>query len=174
MARKCLYVLMVVVLTAGAAGSVRAGGEKGQAGISLTAAEVTPMFMGRFWVSDNVTLEPELGITQVSLGDSDDGDATRFIPGLGLAFHLRPGQEFRPYFGFRFNFDMLSANDETYTDVAMGLVFGGEYFFDRHFSVSGEYQMAIVMTDEDISPSFFPIDATIMQSTQLLGVNFYF
>jgi len=163
-------VLLMVLIACSVA---MAGGNRGQVGIGLTVTETAPVFMARIWVSNMVTFEPEFGIAHLSI-DRPSGSATRYLPGLGFLYHFREGADLRPMLGIRMNIDLLSANDGSYSDIIFGPVLGAEYFISTYFSISGEYQLAVLVTDDELSPSFLASDATYVQSAQLLSVHFYF
>lgn len=129
-----------------------------------------PTFTFRYWSSETFTVEPSFGF--VYIGHNHRDDEARLVPGLGLAYHLRPNTNMRPYIAFRLGLDM-EVNGEARTDVILGPAFGAEYFFSDRFSISGEYRIAVVLTDEDSSPSPLASDATYIITFQLLSLHFY-
>ena len=152
--------------------NLMAGGVKGQKGIGFSATDVTPTFKSVIWVSDNVKFEPSIAFASFS---PDEGDGlTRFIPGLGILYSFRVGEPIRPFVGIRGAFDMLSADGESYSDIMFAPAVGAEYFFSDHFSVAGEYQMQIIMADDQLSPNFYSAGSTMIESAEMLSVHFYF
>lgn len=150
-----------------------AGGGKGDFGIGLTVTESSPAFVARIWTGDSFSLEPHISFAHISPNNS--GGITRWGPGLGIINHWRTGQELRPFFGARGELDILAGGPEKYVDVAVGPVFGAEYFLSDDFSVTGEYQLVFLFTDDVLSPSLnLQPSSTYINSVQLLGVTFYF
>lgn len=151
---------------------VFAGGKAGQVGIGLSATDIAPNFMVHIWATDNITIEPSFVLSNFS--PKEDGEYTRYAPGLGLLYHWGNAKNIRPYAGFRGALDILSGGGNNYSDIVLGPVFGGEYFFSDHFSVSGEYQIQILITDDKLSPNLLPADATYENTAAFLSVHFYF
>jgi len=163
-----LFTISLMLLSS----SLIAGGAKGQKGIGFSATDVTPTFKSVIWVSDNVKFEPSIAFASFS---PDEGDGlTRFIPGLGILYSFRVGEPIRPFVGIRGSFDMLSADGESYSDMMIAPAVGAEYFFSDHFSVAGEYQMRIIMADDQLSPNFYSAGSTMIESAEMLSFNFYF
>lgn len=151
----------------------KADAETGSLGIGLAASESSSTFLVRVWTSPKFTIEPTLALLRFSpkIGDSQ----TRLAPGLGLIYHGRQGESMRPLVGVRFELDMLITDGSDLMDVHLAPVFGGEYFFSKSFSVSGEYQFVFIFTDDSVSPDIsLRANSTYLLSSQLLSVNFYF
>ena len=151
--------------------SVLAGGKDNQFGIGLTVTESSPSLMLRYWMSDYATFEPEFAFSRVKT--DDDSKATEYIPGFGILYHWNPQSNLRPYVGVRVIADIMSGNDETYTDFYTNLLFGCEYFISDRFSITGEYRFTVISTDSDFSPSWLTPSATYLNTGQMLSVHFY-
>lgn len=160
---------IVILLTS----TAMAGGTKGQVGFGFKVTDQSSVIHARIWVSNSLTIEPTFGYSSVDPGSSYS-ETKRLAPGIGLLYHFRPEQELRPYVGLRFEAAMLSASDETFTDIGIAPLFGCQYFFSEHFSISGEYLITYVKTDKDFSASQTYRDATYINTTQAVLVNFYF
>ncbi len=160
--------LIVLALCASAAASGRAR----QLGIGLGITETSTDFMVNFWLSEYFSLEPSFAFRDLS--PEGDGGFTRYIPGLGFLYHWSADKDLRPYVGLRGAFDVLSGADGKYTDVSVSPVFGGEYFFSDNFSVSGEYQVVLIVTDDELSPGLLPANSTTVETVEFLSVHFYF
>lgn len=143
-------------------------------GIGISVNQDISSFLPRLWINDRLSVNPEIAFSVESRHDSGD-ELIRVIPGLSVLMHLRPGSDCRPYFGWEFALDILNANDIPYTDIITGPVFGGEYFFSKHFSVSGEYQIEFVFTDEKYSPGFsLSTHSRYIRSEQRFIAHIYF
>ena len=130
-----ITILLCIVLSS----NVLAGGKSGQFGIGLTVAESSPVFIFHYWGSDKFTISPEFSVNRIS-----EPSMARYNFGITLAGHTRPNENFRPFFGVGFNYDVVTSNGESFGDIYLGPIVGGEYFFSDNFSVSGGYQLAIV------------------------------
>ncbi|MEZ5357568.1 MAG: hypothetical protein R3F48_01975 [Candidatus Zixiibacteriota bacterium] len=171
---KSLYrVLFILTLALLCTSIVWAGGTKGQVGFGFKVTDQSSVIHARFWASDKLTIEPTFGIAWVDPGSSYS-TTKRFAPGIGLLYHFRPGLELRPYIGMRFEAAILNASGESFADIGIAPLFGCQYFFSEHFSVSGEYLITYVKTDKEFSATMPYSDATYINTTQAVLVNFYF
>ena len=167
---KCVIAIVLTLFAFSAMAT--AGGNAGDFGIGLSAVESSPKFMIRWWINDQFTFEPTFGIIHVD--PSKKSSATRYLPGFGFVFHFRSGEELRPFIGSRFDLD-ISSGGKTYFDLIIALPFGAEYFFSDKFSVSGEYQLQLIITDSEASSSISLLaDTFYVLSKQMLAVHFYF
>jgi hypothetical protein len=122
------------------------------------------------FLSDDFSIEPQIGFQSI---DIEDNSATAWKLGLGLIYRLN-NFVVTPYIGARVKDNMVSGGDETYSDLILSLVFGGEYFVSEWFSVSAEMKLNYVKTDEDFSPTYDIADAEIFESEQVLNIRIYF
>jgi len=102
---------------------------------------------GRYWLSDGMSLDGNLGI---HYRDPDNGDSeSQFLIGVGLNQYLRPGESFSPFFGadFSINIDDPGPGD-TISMFNIDGKFGGEYFFTEHFSLSGAVSFGLHFGDD--------------------------
>lgn len=122
------------------------------------------------FLSDLFTIEPQLGLTSI---DVEDNSGTAWRIGLGLIYRLK-NFVVAPYLGFRVQDNILSGGDESYNDLIMSLVFGGEYFVSEWFSVSAEMKLNYIQTDDEYSPTYDISDANIFETEQALNIRIYF
>lgn len=163
-------IIFILILACGIFSSnVFAGGKSGQFGFGLTVAEPSPVFIFHYWSSDNFTISPEFSINSIS-----EPSIKRFNFGITLAKHGRANESFRPFFGLGLNYDVVSSDGDSFADLYVGPLFGGEYFFCDNFSVSGAYQLVVIMTDDQLSPGMLRPGTTYISSAQLLTVQYYF
>ena len=117
-------------------------------------------------------MNPEFAFSHTYV--SGGGYANRFIPGIRIFYNFRPGSNFRPFAGLGFTFDILHVAERNYMDIFVGLSFGGEYYFSKHFSIQGEYRLELIATDDEFSPNWLGADAAYLNTKQVLSVSFYF
>jgi hypothetical protein len=55
----------------------------------------------------------------------------------------------------------------------MSFVFGGEYFVSEWFSVSAEMKLNYIQTDDEFSPTYDILDASIFETEQALNIRVY-
>lgn len=119
------------------------------------------------WASQNLALVPSVGFASAS-------DAAKDLRlGLGIRGALRSGK-LAPYVGARFQmFALMPDNGTTRTDWVVGPMFGGEYFFEEHFSVGVEAQLNIAFSDK-YSLRFGNPDGTDVNTATTVMATFYF
>ncbi len=162
--------VFIILLGTVTATNVFAGGNAGQVGIGFTVAESSPVFIFHYWASEKLTISPEISVNHLS-----DPSIIRTNFGLTLASHSRPAESFRPFFGVGFNYDVATSDGNSVADLYIGPLFGAEYFFSDNFSVSGAYQVAVIITDDVASPSIMlRAGTTYITTAQLLTVQYYF
>jgi hypothetical protein len=170
-----MYFIKTAIILAGlilAVVSASPGADmSGKLGFGFNASQSSQAVMVKLWVSESITIEPLISLRHLSI---EGNSATEMIPGLGFSYYLNSSKDARPFIGLRIAADLISANDETNTDFAISPALGGEYFFNEHFALSGEFQLNIIFTDSEYSPSVGIADATVIQTAQFLGVNIYF
>jgi len=152
--------------------SATAGGHSGQFGIGLSVTEESPAFLVHYWLMERLTINPQFAFARTVL--RNEANATRYIPGIEFLYHFRPGDNIRPFAGIGFALDMLYTQDNKYVDGFMAALFGGEYFFSDNFSVQGEYQLKVFVTDNEFSPNWLSTNAKYINTAQVLSVNLYF
>lgn len=157
---------------------VSAGGTKGQFGLGFKVTDQASVFIARIWLSDKATFEPTIGYSY-----SEESEIKQYIPGLGFLLHFRPGEEVRPYIGFRTQINIKDMSSETMTDFEVAPLFGCQYFFSDNFSVSGECGLAYDSRETanryyDPYSYYFYSDSTVRNSYvntyQALMVHIYF
>jgi hypothetical protein len=123
-----------------------------------------------FWVSDLITIEPQVGFQSV---DIKDNSATAWKLGLGCLYRFNDFGV-SPYIGARIKDNLVSGGSKTYSDLILSLAFGGEYFVSEWFSVGAEMRLNYVKTDKEFSPVYGISDASIYESEQVLNIRLYF
>ena len=122
------------------------------------------------FATNSISVEPQIGFQSI---DIEDNSATAWKLGLGVLFRIN-NFVVTPYVGARFKYNTVSGGDESYSDLILSAVFGGEYFVSEWFSVGAEMKLNYVQTDEDYSPTYDIANATIFESEQVLNIRIYF
>lgn len=149
-----------------------ANDKPGLFGIGLNVVDPPPHMMLRFNVSKEVSLGLQFGIQHLAV--KGEASSTRYMPGFGFQFHFRNSSNLAPLCGFGCAFDMLRAIGVTYTDSHIYIDLGAEYYFSKHFSINGEYQITFIITNDTFSPGGYVSDAVYFVNRQQLCVYFYF
>jgi hypothetical protein len=120
------------------------------------------------WATSKFVVVPSFGITSVSDAVTD------LRLGIALRNVFRTGKAC-PYAGVRGGMLILmpSHGEDNVTDYVFGGLVGGEYFFDRHFSVGVEAQLNASFSNEN-SPRFNNPDGTNVNTATAAMVTFYF
>lgn len=119
------------------------------------------------WLNADAVLAPSFGMTSIG----DKATDTRII-GM-LRVNLKKGTAV-PYVGFRGGVLTVSPKGgESVSDVIFGPAFGGEYFFNEHFSAGVEAQLNIVKSGKE-SSRFGNPGRTNMNTATAALVTFYF
>ncbi|MEW6381130.1 MAG: hypothetical protein AB1611_16195 [bacterium] len=130
-----------------------AQGSAGTFGLGIKdtiAAEEAFIVVGRFWVSDMVTIDGNFGFKYIDVENDKDNDYKRFLLGVGINQYLLSPQKFRPFVGLDF---LIRVDDprkgESDTTGELDGKVGGEYFLADRFSLSGEVLLRLRFGDED-------------------------
>jgi hypothetical protein len=122
------------------------------------------------FVTNDLSIEPQIGFQSI---DIEDNSATAWKLGLGFQYRLN-NFVVMPYLGARVKYNMVSGGGETYGDLILSLVFGGEYFVSECFSVGAEMRLNYIKTDDSFSPTYDIAKASIFESEQVLNIRLYF
>lgn len=122
-----------------------------------------------YWLNDNVSLEPSFGLYNMS---SQGNTSTTMTPGVRCIFHTG-NKKLKPYFGVGYSAIISTSNNNTYTDNMIGALYGVEYFISKWFSLGGEFQLNVLITNKDYSPSGFATESTIIRTGSILILRFY-
>lgn len=130
-----------------------AQGSAGTIGLGIKdtiAAEDAFIVLGRFWVSDMVTIDGSFGFKYIDVENDRENDYKRFLLGVGINQYLLAPQKYRPFVGLDFliRVDDLKKGETDTTGELDGKV-GGEYFFADRFSLTGEVLLRLRFGDED-------------------------
>ena len=139
-------------------------------GYSGNLSSYSNMLGMTFFVSNLFTIEPQIGFRSISI---EDNSATAWKLNLGLIYRLKDFVV-APYVGFRVQDNLVSNGEESYSDLIMSLVFGGEYFVSEWFSVGAEMKLNYIQTDDEYSPTYDISDASIFETEQVLNIRVYF
>ncbi|NTW33628.1 MAG: hypothetical protein HGB12_13585 [Bacteroidetes bacterium] len=124
------------------------------------------------WIYKNVTIGPAI---QLLYSENVGTDL-----GLGLVskFYINNGKV-SPYVGIKLGFISNIPNETTIvqqmatTDIIGGFAFGGEYFFDKQFSISIEIQGNFTKSDPE-SQRFGNPDGLNFNTASMISANIYF
>lgn len=122
------------------------------------------------FATNDFSIEPQIGFKSIKI---EDNSSTIWKLGIGLLYRLN-NFVVTPYLGLRIRDNFVSGGGETYSDLILSAVFGGEYFVSEWFSVGAEMKLNYVKTDEEYSPTYDIADATIFESEQVLNIRIYF
>ena len=141
----------------------------GQFGLSASVQSNQLDISIPIWMTDRFVLSPAFYFTHVS----NDNSYSDFCIGALFRYNGRLGRAV-PYFGVRVGAIILSPDkSDSSIDMIFGPVFGGEYFFNSHFSMSVEGQVNIAVSDEH-SGRFGNPDGTNMNTASTVVATYYF
>ena len=144
-----------------------AQGKKGKIGISGSIQSLQTDFSIPIWTSDKVVIAPSFGLINISK------KATDLSLGLTIRKYISV-DKVSPNFGFRFASLILIPKDgDTLYDYIAGITGGTEYFFDSKFSIGGEIQLNISISDT-YSNRFGNPDGHIINTGMAIYATFYF
>lgn len=140
---------------------------KGKAGIAV-AVQNPQLDIGiPIWVGEKVVLTPSFGLLHAS------GKATELVLGLAVRGYIEKAK-LSSYGGGRFGSFILSPkNGDTVNDFLLGLFFGAEHFWEKHFSLAGEIQLNAGISGE-FSNRFGNPDGVNLNTAAVLIATFYF
>ena len=165
-------VILTMILTLVLFSSVFSQNYAGKLGLMVsTTSSISYSNIGfSYWLNNNVSLEPTFGLTTMS---SQGSSSTTMTPGARCIFHMS-NKKLKPYLGGGFNAIISStSNSDSYTDIMISGLYGVEYFISKWFSIGGEFQLNVIITNKDASPSGYMADATIIKTGSLIILRFY-
>ena len=168
---KKLFVLVIILSTLLIMEGSAQTNKSGKVGIGYTgslSAQTNALGM-TFFLSNDFTIEPQIGFRSI---DIEDNSATTWKLGLGLVYRVRDFVV-TPYLGVRFQDNIVSGSGESYSDLILSFVFGGDYFVSEWFSVGAEMKLNYIQTDEEFSPTYDISDAKIFETEQVLNIRVY-
>lgn len=166
-----LFILVIMLLTILTIETSAQQDKSGKVGIGYSG-DLSPRSNSlgmTFFLSDLFTIEPQLGFMSI---DVEDNSGTAWRIGLGFIYRLK-NFVVAPYLGIRAQDNILSGGGESYSDLIMSFVFGGEYFVSEWFSVSAEMKLNYIQTDDEYSPTYDISDASIFETEQALNIRIY-
>ncbi|MEJ2356332.1 MAG: hypothetical protein P8Y62_10650 [candidate division WOR-3 bacterium] len=139
-------------------------------GIGIPVSVQIDEFYFKWWLNDNITIEPLFGFGMVSVND-DKG----YNWELGLEVAPRWGNEkLVKFIGVGYAMNILKSGSETYTDKLLGIEFGLEYFVKEKLSVVGIVGGNFVFADDGYSPYGSIPGSTTFNTASSLIVYLYF
>ncbi len=115
----------------------------GSWGISAVVNSSQADLLFPFWLGNSNTLAPSIGIVGIS------GVNTDISAGLVFHHYINFMNNFAPIIGARAGAIFGSPkNGNSTTDIIVGMLGGGEYFFSSNFSMGIEAQFNIVFSDK--------------------------
>ena len=167
------FIFLVLLTTLILAANISAQEQRaGKFGIGYTGnfSSETNAITGTFWATDNIVIEPQFGVNSISV---EDNDASAWRLGAGALFYFSETKVL-PYLGIRVNAAIASMSNQSYTDLTLSAVFGGDYFVSEWFSVGAELRLNYGKTDDEFSPLYLVEKADIFFTEQVLNVKLYF
>ncbi len=160
-------VFILIFLTA-VSGLAQNNEEKRKAGLSASFNGEPVTILIPIWVNESVVLAPTTYLIYIE----DTG--TKYGFGLTLRGYLKTPKTFSPYIGARGLLAMVDITDgDSVADIVAGVLFGGEYFFSKNFSVAIEGQMNASFSEEK-STQFGNPGNTNMNTATVIVANVYF
>ena len=147
-------------------------GEQGRPrfGVGVPVSVQIDEFYFKWWLTDNVTIEPLFGFGMVSVND-DKG----YNWELGLEVAPRWGDEkLVKFIGVGYAVNILKSGSETYTDKLLAIEFGLEYFVKEKLSFVGIVGGNFVFADDGYSPYGSIPGSTTFNTASSLIVYLYF
>lgn len=139
-------------------------------GVGVPVSVPVDELLFKWWVTDNITIEPSFGFNMISVNDNR---ANEWKFGLGVAPHWGD-EKLVKSIGVGFSLDLLKSGSETFTDRLLSLEFGLEYFVKEKLSLTGVIGGAFVFADDDYSTSGFPAGSTTFTTVSALVMGLYF
>lgn len=139
-------------------------------GVGVPVSVPVDELLFKWWVTDNITIEPSIGFNMVSVGGNRGYE---WILGLGVAPHWGD-EKLAKFIGVGFSLDLLKSGSETFTDKLLSLEFGLEYFVKEKLSITGIMGGGFIFADDDYSPSGFPAGSTTFTTASALVMGLYF
>jgi hypothetical protein len=170
--RDLLYSAVALLVLAGAAmipSSCYAEEEAdhGRVGLCASLQGSQTDILVPLWLNESIVVEPAVVFTRAG------GLATDWGAGVLLRYNVRSGVAV-PYVGFRVGAMFLHPKDqESTTDLVLGPVVGGEYFFAPQLSLGVEAQINFAISDKS-SYRFGNPNGTNVNTATAVNVTFYF
>jgi len=119
-------------------GSLTATAQTGsRAGIRVNVQNTHTDIQAPFFICEKFSLAPVVGVSYAN-------NNTDILAGFAPRFYFKAPKPFAPYIGAT----VAAITGNGVTDFLGGLSFGGEYFFNEHFSVAAEAQGNVVRSDK--------------------------
>jgi len=120
---------------------------KGKIGLGIDGINSSPNFLLKYFVSDNLALQVIVG-TDLDFPGGDDStgitkvNGTTFRGGLSCIYHFTK-KRISPYLGVEGIFQtkkesgyyVIGSEPDAKNSLTAGIIFGGEFFVDKNFSV---------------------------------------
>lgn len=188
------WTIAIMVLTISiTAAAVCAQHHPGEFGIGLSISGSTPGFILSISSSSSpLTIEPTFSM---QITDNQGRNERYFSPGIGMLYQFQQEDDFRLHAGVRCGLDISRRAfsvivydevfhmypseiivNEIYTDIILGPVFGGRYYFSDNFALSGEFQVKAVFFDKQTRSweDYRDAGELSISTSQVLAVYLYF
>jgi len=139
MMKKFVIFMVLIAIVVGVSGQ---DSHKGKVGLTATIQNTQMGVMLPIFITNDLVIAPALDFKSVQSMGKD------FSFGIVPKIYLKPG-DFMPYVGVKFGAMFYFPDDEETTiDFLAGLAFGGDYFFNEHFSIGVEAQGNFTKSDD--------------------------
>jgi hypothetical protein len=169
---KLFVCIIVICIFSSAAFSQNEDNLKRMVGLSASVQSTQLGISIPFWIGKKITIGPSFELLYAEKVGADIG------LGLVSKYYIRSGKV-SPYTGIKLGFinnTPVKTNivlQESTTDFVGGLAFGGEYFFDRQFSISVEIQGNFTKSDPE-SDRFGNPGGLNFNTASMIAANIYF
>lgn len=163
-----LVSLILIVLLSTGTICAQEMSEHGAWGISAAINGTETDIVFPIWIGNSTYLAPAVGLTSIG-GANTDISAV-----LIYHYYIDFDSHFSPFFGLRGGavFGIPKGGTST-TDGLAGLSAGGEYFFNKHFSMGIEAQLNFTFSDK-FSARFGNPGGTNINTATLVYASIYF
>jgi hypothetical protein len=141
-------------------------------GLSATIQDNQFGLLIPFWLSDKTTIAPAIDIKYA------DGVGSDITLGIVPKFYINT-EKVVPYVSLKIGVMISSPSSDNKlttkktTDLLFGVAYGGEYFFDDHFSIGIELEGNFTKSDKN-SSRFGNPDGINFNTATLVSANIYF
>lgn len=119
------------------------------------------------WLGSDITIAPSFEVKFVQ------NQGTDIIVGIVPKFYLNMKNKLTPYIGLKIGAAIDTPSGTGTTDIIAGVAFGGEYFFDSHFSIGVEAQANYTKSGIN-SFRFGNPDGSNFNTASVVTANIYF
>ena len=139
------YFMFILILTVSSYFVLNAQPSKGDVGISIGIQKAHTDINIPYWIGDKTVLAPSFSFF------NDSEKLTEFDIGASFRHYMKK-EKLSPFISAGYMWMFYSpgtSNLSSIHDHVFGVSFGGEYFFDNQFSIGGEIQLNLSVSDEN-------------------------